>query len=98
MEDLIFLERQVGAFCGEHALNNLFQEKKFYSDRFNKNTLINVDGLFNLQSFCEYLTKDRGDGSNLLGGEPCTYTSGDYSYESIFASLEWFGFFEAGRF
>ena len=86
-ENLKFHQKQRDCYCGEHALNNLFQENKFISDTNNLDTLININGQFNLKSFCKYLTDN-----DLLGGEECSNSSGNYIFEVIYSSIEWFGF------
>ena len=74
----MYHEKQNDLFCGQHALNNLFQEEKFYSDDNNINTLINSDGKFNLKGFCYFLNK-----YNLIAGEKCSSYNGNYILEAI---------------
>lgn len=79
------IEKQKDLFCGQHALNNLFQELKFYSDDSNLNTLIDIDGKFNMKSYCRlFETK--------FPGESCSNQYGNYFIDAIEYMIHWFGF------
>ena len=80
----MFHEKQYSAYCGQHALNNLFQEKKFISNDNDKDCLINVNGQFNLKAWCKYLEP--------LLEERCSDQSGNYIVDSILGAIDWFGF------